>query len=298
MAAQQDTIDRALEFAATGRSEEALLLLRPMIRDDVTRDQALFALAYCFERADNLPTAAYLYDWIVQHHPEFNVAQNRLSTCRAEMEKRGLTEDFEDAGHVACPCGLFRQRAEYGACPYCGRLHDATGLESGALEDGAASEASPPETQNEEVATLRDRWGSEELGATVEKLQEIKKEAAARLRELSDTEPLKRVSTKAGELAREASSRLEAFTESDAVQDAAKKTKEMGRDTSSAVKRFFEKPEVQDARTKVAGWAKEIAADTSDWVKSERVQAAAKKTVKTSEAVLARIQALIDRMKK
>ena len=54
MAAQQDKIDRALEFAAAGRSEEALRLLRPMIRDDAMRDQALFALAYCFEKADNL----------------------------------------------------------------------------------------------------------------------------------------------------------------------------------------------------------------------------------------------------
>lgn len=269
-----------------------------MIRDDATRDQALFALAYCFEKDDNLATAAYLYDWIVQHHPEFNVAENRLSTCRDEVESRGLTEDFEDAGHLTCPCGLFRQRAEYGACPYCGRLRDGIDPESAALEESAASEASPPETENEDAATLRDRWGSEELGATVEKLQELKEEAATRLRELSETEPIKRVATKAGELAREASSRLEEFTESDAAQDAAKKTREMGRETSSAIKRFLEKPEVQDAKKKVTNWAKEKAADTSDWVKSDRVQAAAKKTVKTSEAVLARIQALIDRMKK
>lgn len=298
MAAQQDKIDRALECAATGRPDEALVLLRPMIRDDAVRDQALFALAYCFEKADNLATAAYLYDWIVQHHPDFNVAENRLSECLVEAKRLGLTEDFEDAGHVPCPCGLFRQRAEYGACPYCERLRDGTGPERGAREDRAASEASPPEPENEDVATLRDGWQGTELGATVEKLQELKEEAATRLKELSETEPVKRVATKAGELAREASSRLEAFTESEAARDAAKKTREMGRDTSSAVKRFLEKPEVQDVQTKVADWAKEKTADTSEWVKSDRVQAAAKKTLKISEAVLARIQALIDRMKK
>ena len=91
---------------------------------------------------------------------------------------------------------------------------------------------------------------------------------------------------------------MEALTKREEVRDAGKKKKEMGRETWRAVERFLEKREVQDARRKVAGWAKEIAADTSDWVKSERVQAAAKKTVKTSEAALARIQALIDRMKK
>ena len=298
MATQQDNIDRALEFAAAGKSEEALLLLRPLIRDDATRDEALFALAYCFERGGNLATAAYLYDWIVQHHPDFNVAKNRLSECLGEMEGQGLAEDFEDAGHVTCPCGIFRQRAEYGACPYCARLHDARGPENSATEEGAASETSSPEAGDDEVAPLRDWWEREELGATVEKLQELKEEAATRLRELSETEPVKRVAAKAGELVREASSRLESFTESEPVQDAAKKTKELGRDTSSAVKRLFEKEEVQDAKTKVADWTKEKAADTSDWVKSDRVQEVAKKTVKTFEAILARLQALIDRLKK
>lgn len=298
MASQQDTIDRAIELAATGNSHAALDLLRPAIRDDATRDQALFALAYCFEKADNLSTAIYLYDWIVEHHPEFNVAANRLSECRDEAERRGLTEDFEDAGHVSCPCGLFRQRAEYGACPYCGRLRDGAAAGSGAAVVPVASQDRHGESESEDTAILQDQGPHDDLDTAVEKLRDLKDEAEGRLRELSETEQVKRVTAKAGELAREASSRLKAFTESEAAQDAAKKTRETGRETSSAVKQFIEKPEVQNAKTKVTHWGEERAADISEWVKSDRVQAAAKNAMKTFEDILARIQAVIDRMKK
>lgn len=295
MASQKDRIDHAIELAARGNSDEALELLRPVIRDETMRDQALFALAYCFEKADNPSTAVHLYDWIVKQHPEFNVAASRLSECREEAERRGLSEDFEDAGHVSCPCGLFRQRAEYGACPYCGRLREG-GSEAAAVS--IDSQVQDVDSEGEASATSDTKGPSDEVGAAVEKLRDLKEEATARIRELSETEHVKRVTTKAGELAREASSRLKAFTESEAAQDAAKRTREMGRDTSSAVKRFAEKPEVQNAKTKVAHWGQERASEIREWVKSDRVQGAAKKTVKIFEDVLARIQAVIDRMKK
>ncbi len=298
MASQQDTIDRAIECAATGSFDEALDLLRPVIRDDAARDQALFALAYCFEKADNHSTAVYLYDWIVRHHPEFNVAANRLSECRDEVERRGLTEDFEDAGHVSCPCGLFRQRAEYGACPYCGRLRDGVTAGSEAAVEPAASQVAHGESEDADTTKAHDEAPNDELDSAVEKLRDLKEEASTRLREFAETEQVKRVTTKAAELAREASSRLKAFTESEPAQDAAKKTKEMGRDTSSAAKRILEKPGVQNAKTTVTRWGQEKSADMTEWMKSERVQAAAKKAVKTFEDILARIQAVIDRMKK
>ena len=298
MASQKDTIDRAIELAAAGSSDQALELLRPVIRDEAKRDQALFALAYCFEKADNPSTAVHLYDWIVKRHPEFNVAANRLSECRDEAERRGLSEDFQDAGHVSCPCGLFRQRAEYGACPYCGRLREGVTAGSEAAAVPTDSQIPHVDSEGEDAATPQDKGPNDEVGAAVEKLRDLKEEAVSRLRELSETEHVKRVTTRAGELAREASNRLKAFTESEAAQDAAEKTREMGRDTSSAVKRFAEKPVVQNAKTKITRWGQERASDIREWVKSDRVQGAAKKAVKTFEGILARIQAVIDRMKK
>ena len=122
MSVQEDTIDRAIEMATKGSSEEAVELLRPLVRGNSDDHQALFALAYCFEKGDTLTTAVYIYEKIVEKHPDFDVAAGHLENCRRELEARGLSEDLQDAGHIDCPCGAFRQRAEYGACPYCGSV--------------------------------------------------------------------------------------------------------------------------------------------------------------------------------
>lgn len=309
MSEEHDTIEQAIQMAVRGAPDDGIQLLWPLIRDDATRDPALFALAYCYEKADNFATAAYLYKWIVEQHSDFNVAAKRLEECREEMRRRGITEDFEDAGHVSCPCGLFRQRAEYGACPYCGRLRDETGLRSGeaeirvvpteaAREEAARVVAAAGETGTGPVPEGQDPTRSEELSAAVEKFHEFKEDAAARMKELSETEPLKRVAARVEELARGASSRMKAFAQSDAAKDALEKTKELRRETLSRAKRIIEKPEVQDSKKKLKNWGVEKTSDIAGWAKSERVQTAAKKILETFEEVLARIQTVIDRMKK
>lgn len=276
MSEEHDTIEQAIKWAVGGAPDDGIQLLWPLVRDDATRDDALFALAFCYERAENFATATYLYGWIVEQHPDFNVAAKRLEKCREEAHARGITEDFEDAGHVSCPCGLFRQRAEYGACPYCGRPRDESGP--------------PPEGQ--------DGTQSEELSAPGKRFRELKEDAAARLKELSEAESIKRLAARAEELARVASRRMKALAESDAAKDVLEKTKELGRETSSRAKRIIDRPEVQDSKKKLHDWGEEKTSEIAGWAKSERVQTAAKKVLETFEGVLARIQALIDRMKK
>lgn len=291
MSDQHDSIEEAIELAVKGAPDDGFRLLWPLIRDEATRDPALFALAYCYEKAGNFATATYLYAWIVEHHTEFNVAAKRLEECREEMRRRGIAENFEDAGHVDCPCGSFRQRAEYGACPYCGRLHDETVLKSGDLEVHAVTESGS-------VSEVQDRAQSEELSAAAEKFHELKEKAGTRMKELSETEPVKRVAARAEDLARETSSRMKALVESDAAKDALKKTRELRRETSNTVKRIIEKPEVQEAKKKLKHWGEEKTSEIAEWAKRERVQTTAKRIVETFEGVLARIQAGIDRMKK
>ncbi len=276
MSEEHDTIEQAIEWAVGGAPDDGIQLLWPLIRDDATRDPALFALAFCYERAENFATATYLYGWIVERHPDFNVAAQRLEECREEARARGITEDFEDAGHVSCPCGLFRQRAEYGACPYCGRPRDESGP--------------PPEGQ--------DGAQSEDLSAPGERFRELKADAAKRMKELSETESIKRIAARAEELARVASRRMKALAESDAAKDVLEKTKELGRETSSRARRIIDRPEVQDSKKKLHDWGEEKTSEIAGWARSERVQSAAKKVVETFEGVLARIQALIDRMRK
>ena len=308
MSEEHDTIEQAIEMAVRGAPDDGIRLLWPLIRDDATRDPALFALAFCYEKAENFATATYLYEWIVEQHSEFNVAAKRLEECREETRRRGITEDFEDAGHVSCPCGLFRQRAEYGACPYCGRLRDETRLRSGeaeirvvpteaAREESARAVAAGGETETVPVPEGQNRAQSKDLSAVVEKIHELKEDAATQMKELSETESIKRVAARAEELAREASSRMKALAESDAAKDALEKAKELRRETSSRVKRIIEKPEVQELEKKLKDWGKEKTSDITKWVKGERVQTASKKILETFEGVLARIQAVIDRMK-
>lgn len=309
MSEQHDTIEEAIEVAVKGAPDDGIRLLWPLIRDEATRDPALFALAYCFEKADNIATAAYLYEWIAEQHAEFNVAVKRLEECREEMRRRGIAENFGDAGHVICPCGLFRQRAEYGACPYCGKLRDETRLQSGEPEIHVVSTSATPEEEACAVAATdeagsgsacegQDRAQSGELSAAVEKFHGLKEEVETRMKGLSKTEPMKRVVARAEDLARETSSRMKALVESDAAKDALEKTKELRRETSNTVKRMLEKPEVQEAKKKLKHWGEEKTSEIAAWAKRERVQTAAKRIVETFEGVLARIQAVIDRMKK
>lgn len=290
MTTQEDTIDRAIELATKGSPDEGVALLRPLVRDDPEADQALFALAYCYEKAGNLTTATYLYDWIVERHPDFTVASDRMAGCLKELDERGLSENFEDTGHVACPCGVFRQRAEYGACPYCGRSCDDSDETSAGGDRGGAMKHRAIEKFEEWVER-------EDLEPAKEKLLELKEKTESRVKEFAETEQAKRITARAGELGREISERLKSFTESEPVKDAAKKAKDLGQVTSDKLERIIEKPELQEAKASLTRRGADTSARVSAWLKSERVRARAKGALKAWERVLSKLQSVIDRMK-
>lgn len=291
MSVQEDTIDRAIELATKGSPEQAVELLRPLVRHDPEDHQALFALAYCYEKADTLTTAVYLYDWIVGKHPGFDVASGHMENCQRELEARGLSEDFEDPGHVACPCGVFRQRAEYGACPYCGR-------HAGETDDVSREQNQDEDVKDAAVDKIREWAEVEELGPEVEKLSELKEEAESWVKELSETEQAKHITARAGELSREVSERFKKLVESEPVKDAANRAKELGRVASEKVERIIEKPKVQEVKADLVRRGKDEASRAAAWLKSEGVRARTKKLLNAWERVLSKLQSVIDRMKK
>jgi len=286
MAAQQDSIDQAIELAAKGAPKDGVQLLWPLVLDEATRDEALFALAYCFEKDGNICTAVYLYQWIVDHHPDSDAAAKRLDETRAIVSERGLTEDFEDEGHTGCPCGSFRQRAEYGACPYCGLKPGEDPIEK--LKDAGRAA----------VERVQEWTESEELKPTAERLKILQEDVADRFRELSDNESVKRVTEKVGEVGREVGDRVKRFTESDTAHEAATRTRELGEDLSGRVKEFSEKPEVVETKTRIEEKGRTLLARGTDWIASDRAQHGLERVVNAIEGFLSKVQAQIDRFKK
>lgn len=310
MNAEQDTIDRAIELAATGSPKDGIASLWPLMRDESTREEAIYALAYCFEKDENFVTATYLYDWITKQRPDFTVALKRLSECREVLKERDLVEDFADAGHVPCPCGLLRQRAEYGVCPYCGQGAEGPETEGGweAVESSstkesetAAEEPGPVERIREEgriaLEKTRTLVESEELQPAVERFNLLKEETAERLKEFSQREPVKRFTEKAGKIGHETSERIKAFVESEPVQDIAKKAREIGHEASEKVKEISDRPKVQEAKAQAEKWGHERSVSFQRWITSGRVRETAKKVATGFERFLAKIQAMIDRIK-
>ena len=121
----KDAIDQAIDLAISGQAKEGIRMLWPSVRDEASRSEALFALAYCFEQDGNLMTACYLYQTTMNAHPDFELAQRRLIECEELAEHRGLIEDFDDMGHQACVRCDLRFRSEYTVCPYCGTMVDS-----------------------------------------------------------------------------------------------------------------------------------------------------------------------------
>jgi hypothetical protein len=278
------TVEQALELAKRGMAYEACERLWPLVRDPETRDEAVFTMAYCFERANNLPTAAYLYGWVADRHPEFNVAARRLQKCRDALDARGMHEDFNDSGHVDCPCGSFRYRAELGLCPYCGRAGDErAGAQTVEREVPAAARAA---AESESDAFQRIRGDLDRAWKTIQdKFDEFKKR-----------DDLTGPAQHAQVLAREISERVRKFSESETGQGLKRAAGDARERTSEQLRAASERDDVQQARTRLEEWTRDAAERIEEFARSERVQTAGRTAFSALEQFVARIQRQIDRI--
>jgi hypothetical protein len=280
-----ERIEQALDLARRGMAYDACERLWPLVRDPGTRDEAVFTLAYCFERANNLPTAAYLYSWVANHHPEFNVAARRLETCRATLDARGLHEDFSDSGHVDCACGLFRYRAELGLCPYCGKT-PGEGESPGATvspdaSDQTAQTATPP--SEEALANIR-----HELDRAWKSIQQ-------RFDEFQQRDDLTGPAHHAQILARELSDRAKKLADTETGQSLKRAADQARAKTTEQLRAAGERDDVQEARTRLEDWTHNAAERIEEFTRSERVQSAGRTAYETAQRFVARLQRAIDR---
>ncbi len=277
------TVEAALDLAKRGMAYEACERLWPLVRDPATRDEAVFTMAYCFERANNLPTAAYLYGWVADRHPEFNVAAHRFANCRAALEARGMYEDFSDSGHVSCPCGGFRYRAELGLCPYCGKT------------DGARVEAEAPGAGESAAA-------SESIDPAADVFQNIRRDLDRAWRTIQDKfdefrqrEDLTGPAQHAQVLAKEISERVRKFSESDTGQGLKRAAGDAREKTTEQLRAASEREDVKLARTRLEEWTRDAADRVEEFARSERVQSAGRRAYDVLERLVDRAQGYIDR---
>lgn len=314
---RQERIDRALDIAARGAPYEACEVLWPLVRQETARDEAIFAMASCFERAGNVPTAAYLYEWIGARNPEFAAAREGRDRCRAILDERGIFEDFGDIGHVDCPCGEFRYRAELGLCPYCGRrpgetveaAPDVAEMTVVPVDDTGEGASESAETEEDRVRSpLEEVWKSvqekfesftqrEDLGETGQRVQLLAKEMSERARQVAESERAQQFRRKLEDVGEEAAKRLRQFAQSEPVQDTTRKSREMGEEAVTRAKAAMDREEVQEARSRLEQWSNDAAHRIEGWVKSEEVRSTSRQVIGTLEGFVAKLQGYIDRAK-
>lgn len=278
------TIEQALDLAKRGMAYEACERLWPLVRDPESRDEAIFTLAYCFERANNLPTAAYLYQWVAEHHPEFNVAARRLEKCRDVLDARGLHEDFGDAGHVDCACRLFRYRAELGLCPYCGKTAGESGAGHPERDEAVVETSTQPETAADDA-----------LGKVRRDLERAWKSIQDKFDEFQQRDDLTGPAHHAQVLAKELTGRVRKFSESDTGQNLKRAADQAREKTAEQLRAAGARDDVQQARSRLEEWTREAADRIEELARSERVQSASHTAYTVLERFVARLQGHIDR---
>lgn len=242
----EDTIENAIEMANVGDPMAGTRLLWPLIPESEHRDEALFALAFCFEKANNFATAHYLYVRILELYPDFESARNRVEKCREIVTEKGLIEDFEDIGHRECLACNLRYRAEYILCPYCGTP-----------KDQAKSQASTDEFfENHQKKEWKDpsivdslgemgRGAADKVQEFVEsdkvkefsgKVQSSTRSALGKAKEFTSQKKVKEVTDRGSEVGREVAGKAEDLTKNKGLRDVAKKIEDISWQASDAMK--------------------------------------------------------------
>ncbi|MCH7960003.1 MAG: hypothetical protein IID08_07730 [Candidatus Hydrogenedentes bacterium] len=238
-------IEKALACLQSDAPNEAAELVRPLLTVDETRGDALHVLGLYYERAENLATACYLFEEAVRAESGSEALAGDLARCQKALAKKGLTEDFADAGHTGCTnCALF-YRAEYPLCPYCCDIEGNS--------ESVEETANPPEDEPE-----LHPW---EDTTAMERLQSAGHDLLERTKELAEHENVKEVTKRVEELGREASQKVKKVLESDTIHEATAQIRKGGGEALTRTRQFVksERDKYADAddekrKTIIAKW--------------------------------------------
>lgn len=274
----EDTIENAIQAANTGDPLAGTRMLWPLIPEQDHRDEALFALAFCFEKATNFATANYLYGEIVKMYPDFEPAQTRQENCRDIVEERGLIEDFEDIGHRECLSCRLRYRAEYMLCPYCGapkdtekpyrELHD---LQEDDLKKREWKDPSVIESLGELGRDAADKVQHFVESDTVKdfsnKIRIASKQTAEKAKGLADKKKIREVSDRGTEVGKDVVGKAEKLAKNQGLRDVAKRIEDLSWQASDTMKGFVTGKKVKRDQTDESGEPRQPDGDFVDQAK-------------------------------
>lgn len=301
-----DRINQALDLAAAGAIDDACERLWPLMREPEGREEALFTMACCFERAHQLPPAAYLFGWVAERYPDFAPAREHRDRCVRQMAERGLHEDFNDSGHVACSACTLRYRAELPGCPYCGGTTTSPD-DSTALVPVPAPEPKSRDVLDEIGRSLDRAWKNaqerfeaftkrEDLSGAALRVQGLAKEAKTRAQTFAGSERGKQIKQSLSEFGDEAAKRLRSIAENEKVKSAARQTRELGEEALDRVRTVASREEVKDAQERVANLGRDAADRVEEWTQSDQSRSTSRKVYDTVDRFIGGIQHWLDQI--
>lgn len=301
-----DRINQALDLAAAGAIDDACERLWPLMREPEGREEALFTMACCFERAHQLPPAAYLFGWVAERYPDFVPAREHRDRCVRLMAERGLHEDFNDSGHVACRACTLHYRAELPLCPYCG------GTVAGPDVNMALVPVPAPEPKSRDVLdeigrgldrawkNAQERFDAftkrEDLSGPALRVQEFAREAKTRAQSFAESDRGKQLKQTVSEFGDEAAKRLRSIAENEKVKSAARQTRDLGEEALNKVKTVASREEVKDAQGRVVDLGRGTAQRVREWTEDDQNKSAAKRVYDSVDRFIGGIQAWLDQI--
>lgn len=245
-------IENANRLVMDGRIDDALELLRPLVRETFTKADALGVMGLAYQRTEKIALACYIYEEALILDPEQETASKWIHKCRETAQELMVHENFDDFGHVACMGCQLKYRIENPICPYCDVPKGETTL--------------PPEPEEEEPEPELSQWEDSPL----DKVEEAGRAALRKVKEVAASDAVKEAAQRAQALGREAAAKAKEFAESDTVKAATKKAEKLGKDVSEKIQKLGDKEKVKKFTGKAREVFNMIAADIRKWVKAER----------------------------
>ena len=95
-------VDSATRLVMEGRIDDAMELLRPLVREESTKADALGVMGLAYQRAEQIALSCYVYDEALALGPWQESATKWADKRKENAPELTVHEEFDDAGHGVC----------------------------------------------------------------------------------------------------------------------------------------------------------------------------------------------------
>ena len=279
----QDNIDSAIEMATTGDPGEATRMLWPEMIDSDTRVEALFALAFCFEKAENYATANYLYEELAFRNPGFTEGVERQQACRKIVEERGLIEDFQDIGHRDCQSCTLRYRSEYLMCPFCGTYADK--------QNKFRTQQVKEKDEEQDLPGWNDP-------SILETIEDIGRDAADKIQDIVESDMVQDISSKVVSASLATGRKAKELASHEKVKEVTDRGADLGKEIAGKAEKITDSPALRDMAKKIEDASWTASDKMKDMLSPENKKKAADKAQRVGKSLLKKVRNVIDPPKK